>query len=526
MIVHPDQMSKGSDRFGNQQGLAVRHVSAASLVYLALPNLIFVMGWLRWELAATCAGLILVPIFSLRSVLSAFAGEDGDGGARYLPPRQVVVVIVIACALLLLSGVGGVGYQENDWLKHNALLKDLIEHPWPVFYQGRDYDLPLTYYFAYLLPAALAGKIGGWVVANQILFLWTWIGLVLALLWATLLIRPGSVLAPVIFVAFSGLDIVGTPITNPGRLSAGGWDHVEWWAAQWQYSSNVTLLYWVPHQALAAWIAMGLILWARRGPIGRPRVAFLVALLPLWSPFVTLGVLLYVIADFFAGRGWLQRALSYCTMTNLCGLLLLLLYALFFGSRLNAGSLPVLDAPTPHGLIFFAPREPAGWSAVLAQLPLFCLFEFGFYALALAGTAVIRAGHARSVFVVTVASLCLLPLYRYGHNNDAVMRVSIPALFVLCVLVGRALLDPTTAKLRRMALAALLGLGSLATVIDHGRHLTAVVARGALIRLPPAATVPDLWELCQARYPGTGMMRNYVGSRDSVFFRFLAKGGA
>jgi hypothetical protein len=351
------------------------------------------------------------------------------------------------------------------------------------------------------------------------------IGLVLALLWAALLMRPGSVLAPFIFVAFSGLDIIGTLVTNPGRLGAGGWEHVEWWAAQWQYSSNVTLLYWVPHQALAGWIAMGLILSARRGPMGRPRVAFLVALLPLWSPFVTLGALVYVIADFFEGRAWLQRASSYASMTNLCGLLLLLLYALFFGSKLNTTSLPGFDAPTPHGFILFAPREPAGWSTVLAQLPLFCLFEFGFYALALAGGAVIRAGHARSVFMVTVASLCLLPLYRYGYNNDTAMRVSIPALFVLCVLVGRVLLDPTTPKLRRMALAALLGVGSLATVIDHGRHLTAIAARGELIRLPPAVTVRDLWELCEERYQGTGMMRNYVGSRESIFFRFLAKGG-
>ena len=85
--------------------------------------------------------------------------------------------------------MGGYGYQTGDWAKHGILLKDLVDYPWPVFYEYYGATIGVTYYVAYYLPAAVIGKVGGLVLANQFLVLWTLLGLILAIFWFALVIN-------------------------------------------------------------------------------------------------------------------------------------------------------------------------------------------------------------------------------------------------------------------------------------------------------------------------------------------------
>ena len=68
----------------------------------------------------------------------------------------------------MISGAGGVGYQDSDWKKHNALMKDLQERSWPIVYTRDGVPLPLVYNIAYYMPAALAGRIGDNIAAQRI----------------------------------------------------------------------------------------------------------------------------------------------------------------------------------------------------------------------------------------------------------------------------------------------------------------------------------------------------------------------
>lgn len=58
---------------------------------------------------------------------------------------------------------------------------------------------PLVYYIAYYLPAALLGKLGGWLWAHQVLFVWSWIGLILAMLWFIILNRRAAFTVVLLF---------------------------------------------------------------------------------------------------------------------------------------------------------------------------------------------------------------------------------------------------------------------------------------------------------------------------------------
>jgi hypothetical protein len=222
-----------------------------SLLYLLLPYVIFFFGWLKWYFALLCVGLTLLPLsYCIREIDQIAGKDDAQSESPELRLRHIFLLLLVSIVLLDISGIGGYGSQDQDWLKHNAVLKDLIEKPWPVAYEYRGEILPIVYYIAFYLPAALFGKVGGWFLANQVLLVWSLIGLILAMLWFLTLVRRATATVILLFVAFSGLDVIGewliTPIIvpfSPEAMPCWNWEHIEWWACGLQYSSNTTFRY-------------------------------------------------------------------------------------------------------------------------------------------------------------------------------------------------------------------------------------------------------------------------------------------
>ncbi len=274
-----------------------RTLVPVSLCYLALPYVIFFLGWLRWPISLICAGL--VPLALLCVIRQAVRERDGiigpeqEGTAGPLFTwRHAVLVLLFSVVLLAISGVGGLGHQDTDWLKHNGILKGLVERPWPVVYRLGGQDVPLVYYVAFYLPAASIGKLAGWSLANYALFAWTLAGVILAIVWFVVLVRRVSFAVLLLFVMFSGLDVVGrllvTPVVAAIRPEVSlvlMWDHIEQWSWGWQYSSNVTLLFWVPHHALAGWIGTAMLIHTILVPPRKTPSLFLWSTTALWSPF-------------------------------------------------------------------------------------------------------------------------------------------------------------------------------------------------------------------------------------------------
>jgi hypothetical protein len=289
----------------------VQSLVGASLIYLLLPVALFLAGWLRWTLALPLLALLLL---ALRAIVRGTDRPVAVEGERIGRPgrrlRQLVPLLVIATLLLGMSGTGGVGYQDTDWLKHNAVLKDLIDRPWPVTYEFDGQQIPLVYYVAYYLPAAAVGKALGWAAANWALLAWSLGGAILTLLWFQLLARRADRRTLLLFAVFSGLDIAGQLFTRqviaPIRPEVGAlltWTHLEGWAVGWQYSANATLLFWVPNQALAGWLATGLIAYGLLNPSRELDALFCTSLVAFWSPFVALGLLPYLVASLWLPGG-------------------------------------------------------------------------------------------------------------------------------------------------------------------------------------------------------------------------------
>ena len=501
-----------------------------SLIYLSLPMLIFVIGWLKWYFAIPVAGLVLLTVTVMMRGL--VQGQDSEQ-YRENPPKigwkHLVLVCLASLIFLSFSGIGGIGYQDTDWLKHNTILKELVVRPWPVQLRVAGQDFALVYYLAYYLPAALLGKLGGWALANLFLFIWSLAGLILAMLWFLALSNGAKYALIGLCVFFSGLDIVGevltqiaVPILRPEYQEVLQWGHIEQWSIGWQYSSNTTLLFWVPQQALAGWIASGVLLYAIFYPTKKSYSLLVAGLTPLWSVFVTIGLLPYLLAEFYLRRGGrINRLKSTLTVPNLCGLVLAALTGLYYSAKFPAG--PQLDQKIPSGFVLsFLPDSQARViSSVL--LLIFMVLEFGLFSLAIWSGRKAWDTPSKVVFITTFFCLVLIPWYRVGGINDFVMRTSIPALFVLAIFVGRTLHPRSTRRWIHIFLIVLLVIGSVTALIEFRRHILGMATDGKIVNMPEMREVQYLSAWGVSTDKDETIVLQYVGSPKAVFFKWLAR---
>jgi hypothetical protein len=247
-------------------------------------------------------------------------------------PRKHLVawILVIAVGFIWarVSGAGGYGYQNWDWMKSNAVLKDLVSRPWPVGFSTNDGQIhSMVYYIAYYLPAALVGKILGWNAANHALFIYTFVGIALSLFWFVRLVGFVSPLLAIFFVLFGGLDFVAAFILS-GRVFSGV-EGMEYWTHIWHYSGNTLLLFFGPQHALAAWMLTGAIIREGMTEKSAEYIGFLLALCLLWSPLIVFGLVPIGLMALYESR--LRKILTY--QNFIAAALMFFLMALFFASN-------------------------------------------------------------------------------------------------------------------------------------------------------------------------------------------------
>jgi hypothetical protein len=410
--------------------------------FLALPLLCF-CAWFKWPVALALA------------LLACYGFAKAMAGVQWrrveLPGRTLALIGAVALAWTALAGVGHFFYANVDWIIRDAVLRDLVATPWPPMYavDGASPQIlraPVGFY----LPVAAVGSVLGLQAADFLLYLWTAFGFALVL-WAAVSLfetRRERLLCVALMLLFGGLDLVGFRLMQ-GRTPALG-QHVEWWASFAQYSSNSTLMFWVPNHALPAWLGMLLALRHWRTPALARMSLMLAASITLWSPLATLGLLPF----YLLGLNWRRDFGTLVAVRS--GLPFLALGALV--SRYIT-----LDAET----------IARGW--VIDEFPnagmfrfyygSFCMLEFGLLALLLGR---LRAVDLRAALAILV--LVALPLCRFGGANDLVMRSSIPALLVLALACVRPLAS-SDLPLARGLLGLVLAVGAAGALQEPARAL-------------------------------------------------------
>ncbi len=360
--------------------------------------------------------------------------------------RTLAVCAGVAAVLLLLGGEGRVFYANRDWRVRDGVLHDMAVHPWPFAYMARGLPEVLRAPLGmYLLPS-LAMKVDGqaagdWALLGQNTLLLT---AVLALGSTLFAGTRRRIIALAVFVAFSGMDVVGAWLADGLPLP----DHLEAWPGALQYSSHVTQIFWVPQHALAGWIgALGFALWRDRGlPLGAALA--LVPLTVFWSPLGALGVLPFAA---LAGMAAIARR----------------------ELRVSDVALPALACllVAPALLYLSADMGGVGAKAVALRLNEYLAFEAleaaPLLLVARWATKTRRLGWA--TWALIAAMLLLLPLGQIGWASDFVMRASIAPIALLALMVADAV---ATIRGARLAMAGgVLAAGSVTGLHEIRRAL-------------------------------------------------------
>jgi len=466
-------------------GLTEKALCCISSIILIAPLTIFAVGWLRPLPAIAWFLALMAALFAARGLGCRRCVEDA-------PIRwwKVVLILVVAAAWTALSGAGGIGHQNFDWAKHNAVLRDLIARPWPVWFAAEEVaraDMPpaprpLVYYIAFYLPASLVGRLLGWWPANIALHLQTVFTVACALAWFHLMAGRRHVLAcSAIFIVLSGADAVGFLLfVQVPRVWEG--QHIEWWTTM-QYPSTTAALFWAPQHAIPAWLGAGLIWHGER--TGRWSVAvFAVVAAILWSPFAAVGLAPFAAWTTLRTARPSAHAIAFLIFAAVIAAPFAV-YILGYSEFTNG----------PSGSYLFRPR---GFAASMA-LEWGIAATFGFY------IAYRYAVALPARFWIACALLFVIPLFPLPGGFDYIMRTSMPALFVLgAVLTGLAL-NVTRGPLRIVWAVLLLAgsptaVGELVRAAEHLQigHNT-WLSQDTVSELEPSAIArqylgrPDSW---------------------------------
>lgn len=152
---------------------------AASLVYLLLPNVIFLLGWVQSYVALP---LTLLLVGALWWVCKKAKEECySQQNAEPFSVTDGVLLCLILVGTYVLTDL--IGYHTNtlqdpDFTYRNAIYATLVCEDWPIYSPRGEYFI---YYHAFWLPPALITKCcGGFLSPHTALFLWSYLGLAFA----------------------------------------------------------------------------------------------------------------------------------------------------------------------------------------------------------------------------------------------------------------------------------------------------------------------------------------------------------
>ncbi|GAB3258023.1 hypothetical protein GCM10027347_21060 [Larkinella harenae] len=520
--------------------MKIDRLTLASLGYLYIPVGLFLMFWIRPLIAVPLTVLLAVGIWQFIRQPSLSTGSPLG-----FSPAEWAILGLGALFWTWVSGIGAFVPQYGDYDKHNLVFHDLITRPWPVIYQNSRFNDPfLCYYLAYYLPTAALAKFFTLTFPQTewVSFVWGGLGVLLAFCWAARLSKKKRVWVAVCLPFLSGVEVMVRLFWS--LHTDFDWQVARWWSAVFtnqipgytryetprlafsnqNFSQSidpaplVMQLQAVPQHALGGWIAIGLILyWQPRKP-SPAALAFVIAATLFWSPFVSIGLGLWLVftqRTVFKPTTWLQPVF----------LAFGLIWTALMGSFYQA------HYPIPYaGVITEAFDKPV-------DVALYLLF----WGLQLwVGVVLFRWYNRfypenrpwdRTVLVAAV-SIQLLSVIYMGRWNDFQNRTMIPAQFVYYLILANGFVHWCHTPKRSVSgwfFVTWLLIGLYAPLRVLAYKLWSIRIPQPIERSIARATTNfgerDMTQMRphEAIDAETDYAVQYVGKRDSFFFKYLLK---
>ncbi len=507
--------------------------SAAIIGYLALPVVVFWCGWFAWWIVATGLLVTCLLVVGTDSVLDF---KFSKNEAQQRPNQKLYIInhslyILIAFVWTYLAGVGGFRPQHFDYYKHNLILNNLVLFDWPVCYADGHY---LCYYNAYYLVPALLAKIWGGVgLVHFYMFGWAWLGLALLFKLVHKIGGWGFVLLFMLFNSTETILLVYEALKSPDTIAA---TLADLWTNDHTielivtpggltYPSHVESLTAVPQHAIGGWLATGLVIYQQTANrfMGRDSL-IVVALLLYWSPFVALGLLLV-----FGLEAIIPKLKSQSLNIHKINTLYRSSNHIIHFSLYILISTPALLYYAGHSAI----NDPQGFITNFIQTPhqylllaTFLIIEAVVWGILIwlieRKYSILKANYR--LVAISLLLLFSLPFYHYGHFNDLMRRVSLPASMVLCWSLWQLWegLKSEKSMLRHGLLACLL-VASILPIKHHLRWLTAQPYMGVTNKSVTDFSGQTIHALGQYHQGEFDVTAQYLGDSSTVYWQYFAR---
>ena len=254
-------------------------------------------------------------------------------------------------------------------------------------------------------------------------FVWSLLGLGSLIILIAGKTKRWSVATVLVFIFFSGLDILGCLLTGWDLFNMNISEHIELWS-RFQYSSHTTQLFWVYNQAIYAWILTMLIMSEDNK---RLVLIWSCGLLECTFPFV--GMIPFLVYRIIKNVQW--KAMKSQRFSKWTG-------GLFsFENIMGGGVIGIISfLYLLNNSASLSSSGGVDWSrpANVFVYLLFVFLEAVVYII-----AVYRDQKRNPLLWICLLVLLLCPVLRVGNSIDFCMRACIPALLVLCLMVIESL---------------------------------------------------------------------------------------
>jgi len=429
-------------------------ISRVAYIYIALPFIIFALGFTKWFIGIPVTAICIWGLFCMWKDADSFEIKPKDSKDRMI----LLLALLITIVWVILSGIGGVTWQNSDHLWRNATFKILVDYDWPpVNSEGRG----LTYYIGFWLPSALVGKLFGLQAGFSFQIIWAVTGIYLVYLYICEYFKKISILPFVIFIFFSGLDIIGAHIPDLFTHSFSSipfYLQIETWAGVYVYvfSSHTTQLFWVFNQCIYSWLALMIILKSKTNKY----TIFIMGLMFISSVFGFMGLIPVLAYYMFTKKNLFSLQNIICG--GVSGILTFIYY--LGNNSSQANSTMITTASTAAG---------SGSNLSIFLYVAFVVLEALIYV-----ALVFKYNIKNPLFYIMTVWLLICPLVKFGMSIDFCMRASIPCLLLLTLYVIDALYKSFKEPGRILTLLIIMTLiiGSVTTFHEISRTILMTVS--------------------------------------------------
>lgn len=460
----------------NKFHIKFKTVAAMAYAILLIPILIFFIGWLKWYYALLFSIVLLAGMWFIYRSDYLNRTESLD-----IPLKTLICIAIIMGLWILITGTSGVSVSSSDIPWRRAILRDLIDFDWPVYYNNTSNYF--VYYHVFWIVPALVGKIFGWHAALIAQAAWLWIIIMISFLLIAFLLRADSsklfFLICVFIIGWSGLNALGSIF-----MQQAGWSFYPFCLSSnegycdflfngecfnYLYRSNDDLLCQVYNQ-LPIWLVVPLMLENRK----IRNYAFIGILLLPYSPWGVIGVAILMMIDaihqsvaYIKNKNIKKLFFDIFSVPNVC---ILVSVGVVFGFYFS-GSSSLSNGTASFGILtlskFDTPR--------IIGLIVFWLCEFGIYYMFLW-----KNNKKDHLFIWSLPVLMIIPICWAGSiwMRDFCMNVSLPILYMLMIYMITYLKDHVIEKiltLKNLALLVCLFIAFSTPILNWGGKIQIMV---------------------------------------------------